>query len=97
MSNKTNLLEKKLFESFLYLENVKEIENYCRDLMTEAEIRELAGRLEVAKNLDAGNSQRNVSEKTGVSIATVTRVNKALLGKEKGYKLLIDRLKAVSK
>lgn len=94
MINNTNSQEKKLFQSFLQFKTAKEVESFCRDLMTEAEIRDFAGRLEVAKKLDAGYPQRSVSEKTGVSIATVTRVNKALTGKDKGYRLLIDRLKA---
>ncbi|MCL4148363.1 UNVERIFIED_CONTAM: hypothetical protein GTU68_048865 [Idotea baltica] len=60
--------------------------------MTEAEIQQLSGRLEVAKKLDLGFSQRSVSEETDVSIATVTRISKVLNGAVKGYRLVLDRI-----
>lgn len=56
-------------------------------------IKNLAGRLEVAKRLDNGESQRKVSADTGVSIAIVTRVNRFLKRGKGGYRLVLDRLK----
>lgn len=82
----------KLFEAFLTLEEVDEVASFCRDLMTEAEINEFASRLEVAKLLDEGKTQRQVSKESGVSIATVTRANQWLNRGMNGYKLVIERL-----
>jgi len=82
-----------LFEAFLKLKTTDEVAMFCRDLMTESEIEEFAGRWDVAKKLDGGISQRETSEKTGVSIATVTRVNKWLKRGMDGYKLVLDRTK----
>ena len=83
---------KKLFSAFLKLKDEKEVANFCRDLMTESEIEEFAGRFDVALKLAKGNSQRKTAKETGVSIATVTRVNQWLKRGMDGYKIVISRL-----
>jgi TrpR-related protein YerC/YecD len=80
-----------LYQSLLTLKTEQEVKAYCTDLMTPQEIESFADRLEVALELAAGKPQRKVAEETGVSIATVTRVNKALTRGEQGYKLVIGR------
>jgi len=87
-----NKKTKSLFKAILLLKTEEEVANFCRDLMTEPEIEEFASRWEVAQKLAKGLSQRNVSAETGVSIATVTRVNQWLKRGMNGYKLVIDRL-----
>lgn len=82
-----------LFKAFLNLESVDEVRNFCGDIMTPQEIDAFADRLEVAKELSSGNSQRKVSADTGVSIATVTRVNRFLTRGYGGYENVIERLK----
>ena len=86
-----NQKTKDLFLAFLQPKTVKEMAAFCRDLMTEAEIKELAGRWQVAWELDGGYSQRQVASKTGVSIATVTRVNQWLKRGMGGYRIVLDR------
>ena len=81
-----------LFNAFLQLKTADEVANFCRDLMTEAEIEEFAGRWQVAQKLSEGLPQRTVSSLTGVSIATVTRVNQWLQRGMGGYQLVISRL-----
>jgi TrpR-related protein YerC/YecD len=90
--NQTVAKSKKLFEAFLFLKKSEEVARFCRDLMTEQEIEEFASRWEVAQELYKGNSQRNVSTKTGVSIATVTRVNQWLKRGKDGYRLVLERM-----
>jgi TrpR-related protein YerC/YecD len=92
MNNWKNEKNKSLFKAFSKLETEEEVANFCRDLMTESEIEEFASRWQVAQELFKGNSQRKVSAETGVSIATVTRVNQWLQRGEGGYKLLLERL-----
>ena len=94
MYNWKNKKTERLFKAFLSLETVDEIAAFCRDLMTEPEINEFASRLEVASLLDEGKSQRQVSAESGVSIATVTRVNQWLSRGMNGYKLVLNRLNA---
>lgn len=81
-----------LFSAFLQLSNLDEVADFCRDLMTESEIEEFARRWQVAQALAAGHPQRKVSEITGVSIATVTRVNQWLKRGMNGYQRVLDRL-----
>jgi len=92
-NNWRNTKTNNLFNAFLQLKTVDEMANFCRDLMTESEIAEFAGRWDVAQALDEGLPQRKVAEKTGISIATVTRVNKWLKNGMGGYRLVLDRLK----
>lgn len=86
---------KKLFNAFLQLKTEKEVAKFCRDLMTESEIEEFAGRFDVALKLSEGKSQRQTALETGISIATVTRVNNWLKRGMNGYNIVISRLKKV--
>lgn len=85
-----------LFNAFLKLQTIDEVANFCRDLMTEGEIEEFASRWEVAQELSKGKSQRKVAESTGVSIATITRVNQWLNRGMNGYKTVLDRMSSVT-
>lgn len=87
-NNKTE----QLFSAFLVLKSTDEVASFCRDLMTEPEINEFASRLEVAKLLSEGKTQRQVSTNSGVSIATVTRVNQWLRRGMDGYNIVLARL-----
>ncbi len=81
-----------LAEAIAVCSTIDEVESFLRDLLTEAEIKEFAGRLAVAKALASGISQRTASKQTGVSIATVTRVNKWLTNGASGYKNVINKI-----
>ena len=84
---------KLLFEAVLSLKSAKEVEAFFRDLMTVQEIETFAERFKVAVLLTKGVSYREIYEKTGVSTATVTRVNQWLERGMGGYKLVLERLK----
>lgn len=90
-----NKNSKKLFRALSSIENEEDMANFCRDLMTESEIEAFSGRWQVALLLSKGESQRNASEKTGVSIATVTRVNRWLNRGTGGYKKVIKSAKTL--
>ena len=64
---------------------------FLRDLCTVNELREFAARWEVARLLDAGMSYHDISERTGASSATISRVNQWLRYGRDGYRLLLDR------
>lgn len=85
-------LTDRLFEAVLLLENVDECYNFFEDLCTIAEIKALAQRLEVARMLKAHKTYIEISEKTGASTATISRVNRCLNYGADGYKLILDRL-----
>ena len=73
------------------LRSVDEIERFLRDLCTLPELETMAHRWEVAKLLDEGLPYLAVSERTGASTTTVTRVASWLRRGEGGYRLALDR------
>lgn len=82
----------KLFEAILTLKNTDECYQFFEDICTIAEIKALAQRLEVAKMLRDGKTYTDISEKTGASTATISRVNRSLNYGADGYKTVLDRL-----
>jgi TrpR-related protein YerC/YecD len=86
-----------LFDAVLALEDGAECAAFFADLCTPAELEALAGRWRVARLLDRGMPYREISEKTGISTATVVRVARCLTyGKDGGYRRLLDRSKEKS-
>lgn len=82
-----------LFEAILSLKTVDECYLFFEDICTIKELQDLMQRFQVACQLDAGKNYNQVSSDTGVSSATISRVNKCLLYGGGGYKTAIDRLK----
>lgn len=83
----------KLFEAILLLKNIDECYNFFEDICTISELKSFAQRLEVAKMLEVGKTYTDISEKTGASTATISRVNRALNYGADGYKIILKRLK----
>lgn len=83
-----------LFRAVLALETVDECERFFRDLCSLSELRAMTERWQVVRLLEEGLSYRAISERTGVSTATVTRVAHWLQQGEGGYRMALDRLRA---
>lgn len=84
---------KKLYEAVLSLETVEECSRFFEDICTIKELQSLVQRFQVACQLDAGRNYLEVYESTGVSSATISRVNKCLVYGDGGYRMVLDRLK----
>ena len=82
-----------LFESVLSLKTLDECYAYFDDLCTIKEVRDMGQRLAVAIQLSRGESYQKTMETTGVSSATICRVNRCLGYGSGGYGMVIDRLK----
>jgi TrpR-related protein YerC/YecD len=67
---------------------------FLRDLCTIRELQEFGHRWQVARLLDEGVPYHEISERTGASSATISRVNQWLRYGRGGYRLLLDRLGA---
>ena len=80
-----------LFQAVLSLRDVEECYRFFDDLCTIGEIRAMSQRLEVAKMLREGKTVAQISAATGVSSATITRVNKCLSYGSNGYKTVLER------
>lgn len=83
---------KQLFQGVLSLKNQDECEKFFRDLLTSQEIETYAARLESASLLQKGISYREIAKRTGMSTATITRVNQWLERGLGGYKLVLSRI-----
>jgi TrpR-related protein YerC/YecD len=77
------------------LRDADEALRFLRDLCTVNELREFSARWEVARLLDQGVSYHDISERTGASSATISRVNQWLRYGRDGYRLVLDRLPAI--
>ena len=67
-----------LFKAILSLENTDECYAFFEDLCTVKELLDIAQRFEVATLLEKGKSYISISNETGASTATISRVNKCL-------------------
>lgn len=83
---------KKLIQAILALNTDDEARRFLRDLMTEKEIKEFAGRLRAAEMLADKISYSIIEKETGLSSTTIARVAKWLKGKGGGYRLIINKL-----
>lgn len=87
-----------LSAALLALRDNDECERFLRDLLTPGEIKTLVERWRVARLLDqAGFSYREISELTGASTTTITRVSRFLSQEpHQGYRMILDRLSAAA-
>ena len=81
-----------LARAFLALENEEDCYRLFEDLFTIREIQDLSQRLEVAQLLKSQATYTEIVEKTGVSTATIGRVNRALNYGAGGYQKVLDAL-----
>ena len=80
------------FEAVLSLKDRGECAAFFSDICTIKELLDFGQRMEVATALSKGMNYQEISEKTGASSATISRVNRCLMYGEGGYRLVLDRL-----
>ena len=68
----------KLFEAILCMKSKEECYTFFEDVCTINELLSLSQRFEVAKMLREKKTYLEISEKTGASTATISRVNRSL-------------------
>lgn len=74
-----------LFEVISQFESAEACKRFLIDLCTPQELKSLSDRWQVAKLIYQQVPYRKISELTGASTATVTRVARSLLHGESGY------------
>lgn len=67
-----------LFKAVLSLETLDDCYDFFADLCTKSELREMTRRFEAARLIREGEKYTTIVEKTGLSTATISRVNSAL-------------------
>lgn len=86
-----NKLTDRFFEAVLSLASVEECYDFFEDVCTVKEIIEISQRLEVARMLSEKKSYQTINAETGVSSATIGRVNRCLVYGTGGYRRAIER------
>ena len=81
-----------LFEAILCLKNKEECYTFFEDVCTINELLSLSQRFEVAKMLREKRTYLEISEKTGASTATISRVNRSLSYGNDGYEMVFERM-----
>ena len=81
-----------LFEAILCLKNKEECYTFFEDVCTINELLSLSQRFEVAKMLREKRTYLEISEKTGASTATISRVNRSLNYGNDGYDMVFARI-----
>ena len=82
-----------LYKAILSLKSEEECRAFLQDLCTISELRALEQRMEVAMLLDEGHIYSSILARTGVSSATISRVNRCLRYGAGGYQSVIPRLR----
>jgi len=82
-----------LFSAILCLKSKEECYTFFEDVCTINELLSLSQRFEVAKMLRQKKTYLEISDKTGASTATISRVNRSLEYGNDGYEMVFDRLK----
>ena len=82
-----------LFCAINTLNTIDEFYAFFGDVCTINEVLDMAQRFSVAKMLDDGKSYVEISDKSGASSATISRVNRCLKYSD-GYKTALERMKS---
>ena len=88
--------EELFFEAIMTLRSQEECSRFFEDICTIKELQSISQRMRVACVLDSGSNYLEVSEATGASSATISRVNRCL-NYGSGYRGVIDNLKKAGK
>jgi TrpR-related protein YerC/YecD len=84
--------EEQFYEAVLSLKSMEECQQFFEDVSTIKELQAMSQRFRVACLLDSGSNYLEVSEATGASSATISRVNRCL-NYGVGYRTALENLK----
>ena len=92
MANWHNEATDRLMKAFAQLNTLEDCYSFLEDLCTIKEILDMSQRLEIAILLKNGTNYQEINKKTGVSTATISRVNKCLSYGSGGYDKVLEIL-----
>ena len=81
-----------LFRAILNLNSLEECYTFFEDVCTVNELLSISQRYEVAKMLREGKTYLDISNATGASTATISRVNRSLNYGNDGYDMVLERV-----
>ena len=83
-----------LFTAILTLDSGEECYSCFEDLCTVSELQEMSRRMQAARMLRANAVYADIASQTGLSTATISRVNRCLKYGNEGYNKVLDTLEA---
>jgi len=86
-----------LFKAMLALETEEECYNFFEDLCTVSELKEMSKRFYAAKLLNENRIYNDIADETGLSTATISRVNRCLKYGKDGYAMMLSRIEDKTK
>ena len=86
-----------LFKAILTLESVEDCYAFFEDLCTISEIQEMSRRIHAAKLLQTNHVYSDIASQTGLSTATISRVNRCLKYGSDGYVKAIEAVELYDK
>mgnify|MGYP003290635499 CR=1 FL=1 len=86
-----------LYRSIVTIESVEDCKSFFEDICTTSELLEMSRRLKAAKMLSEGIVYSEIAAQTGLSTATISRVNHCLKYGSDGYLKVLDRMKLEDK
>ena len=86
-----------LLRGILTLETIEECYSFFEDLCTVSELQEMSRRMHAARMLKNNYIYSEIAEQTGLSTATISRVNRCLKYGSDGYLTVLDRLERLDR
>jgi len=80
--------------ALVYIDNLKDMQNFTNDLLTGFEIETIAMRWKAVRMLRAGIVYTKVVEATGMSSATIARLAKLLSRRSGGFSSMLEQMGA---
>lgn len=81
-----------LFKAILSLKNIDECRDFFDDLCTRKEINDMTQRLTIAQMLLNDGKYVDITTKTGVSSATISRVGRCIMNEDSGYVKVLNKI-----
>ncbi len=86
-----------LYQGILTLETVEDCRKFFEDLCTPSELLEMSRRMQAAKMLKNNIVYTEIAAETGLSTATISRVNRCIKFNDGGYIKVLDDLDRINR
>lgn len=97
MKNKHDENTEFLLRCIVTLDNFEDCKHFFEDVCTTSELQEMSRRLRAAKMLSEGIVYSEIAARTGLSTATISRVNHCLKYGNDGYHKVLQKMKLEDK
>ena len=86
-----------LYRGITTIDNIDDCRNFFEDLCTISELQEMSRRIKAARMLCEGYVYSEIAAQTGLSTATISRVNHCIKYGDGGYSKVLENVKLLEK